>query len=219
MNRILFGALAIVLLVPCVSFSESWEEFQKIKAAGEQQTLIPKGNTKIIPKDVIVEGLKKDCQVAFTSDALLFQYGSASIRKESLQTLKNAAAAIKQAMEDPELSQIATYYVDGHTCNIGSPENNCRLSWMRAEATISELVKLGVPPERLRPRGFGPAYPTHPNDTEATRMLNRRVVLKGDCPNAAALDSQTPCRAQQRLEKSSLVRKGMGSDLKAKGLP
>ena len=219
MNRLLLLALAIVLVLPNVSFSESWEEFQRIKAADEQNRLVPKGGQKIIPKDVIIEGLKKNCQVTFTSDALLFQYGSAKIKKESLQTVRNTAAAIKQAMEDPELSQIRTYYVDGHTCNIGSAENNCRLSRMRAEAISGELVKLGVPRERLIPRGFGLAYPAHPNNTEARRMLNRRVVLKGDCPTATALDSQTPCTVRQSSAKSTLSRKNVLLELKAKELP
>jgi len=219
MNRLLLLALAIVLVLPYVSFSESWEEFQRIKAADEQNRLVPKGGQKIVPKDVIIEGLKKDCQVTFTSDVLLFQYGSAKIEKESLQTVRNTAAAIRQAMEEPQLSQIRTYYVDGHTCNIGSAENNCGLSRMRAEAIISGLVKLGVPRERLIPRGFGLAYPAHANNTEAGRTLNRRVVLKGDCPTATALDSQTPCTMRQSSEKSTPSRKNVLLELKAKELP
>ena len=59
---------------------------------------------------------------------------------------------------------------------------------------IEELTKCGIPREKLIPRGFGLVYPSHSNDAEATRMLNRRVVLQGDCPNAAARGPQTPCR-------------------------
>jgi outer membrane protein OmpA-like peptidoglycan-associated protein len=218
-NRILLWTFVTVLVLPYVSFAESWEEFQKIKSLDEQNMLVPKGNTRIIPKDIIIGGLKKNCEVTFASDALLFEYGSSTIRQDSLQTVKNMAAAIKEAMEDPGLSQIRAYYVDGHTCNIGSAENNCRLSWLRAEAITSELVKMGVPQERLKPRGFGPAYPAHPNDTEAARMLNRRVVLKGDCPMPTALDSQIPCNEQSRSAKSTLRSKNAFPELKPKAVP
>lgn len=193
MNRWLLMMVVILLAAPSISFCETWEEFQKLKSSDEKTGLIPKGGPKLIPKDVIIEGLKKDCQVTFTSDALLFHYGSAKIKDESMPNVKNTADAIKQALGDPELSQIKTYYVDGHTCSIGSAENNCRLSWMRAQAMIEELSKAGIPREKLTPRGFGLVYPSSPNDTEANRMMNRRVVLKGDCSKVSSPDAQTPC--------------------------
>jgi hypothetical protein len=58
---------------------------------------------------------------------------------------------------------------------------------------IEELSKSGVPRERLTPRGFGLVYPSNPNDTEANRMMNRRVVLKGDCSKATPEQTLTPC--------------------------
>lgn len=193
MNQWLLLIVVMLLAVPSISFSETWEEFQKLKSSDEKTGLIPKGGPKLIPKDVIIEGLKKDCQVTFTSDALLFHYGSAKIKEESMPNVKNTADAIRQALGDPELSQIKTYYVDGHTCNIGSAENNCRLSWMRAQAMIEELSKSGIPREKLIPRGFGLVYPSQPNNNEATRTMNRRVVLQGDCGKASQTAAQTPC--------------------------
>ncbi|HMK36850.1 MAG TPA: OmpA family protein [Desulfomonilaceae bacterium] len=218
MNRLAL-TLAIMLVLQHLSFAESWEEFQKNAAVDEQEILVPKGGPKIIPKDLVLEGLKKNCQVTFTSEALLFQYGSDTIKKESLPTIRNTAAAIRQAMEDPELTRIQTYYVDGHTCNIGSASNNCRLSRMRAEAVIAELVKWGVPKEKLVARGYGLAYPAYPNDSEASRMLNRRVVLKGDCPDATARDSQIPCFVQRSFAGGDLSRRNNPQELKAKAFP
>ena len=194
MNPWMLLVFAILMVFPSPGFTETWAEFQKMKSADEKTGLIPKGGPKLIPKDIIIEGLKKDCQVTFSSDSLLFHYGSAKIKEESMPNVQNTAAAIKQALGDPELSQIKTYFVDGHTCSIGSEENNCRLSWMRAQAMIEELPSCGIPREKLIPRGFGLVYPSHSNDAEATRMLNRRVVLQGDCPNAAERGPQAPCR-------------------------
>lgn len=192
--------VAFLLALPGFSSSETWEEFQKLKASEEQNDFIPKGGPRLIPKDAIVEALKKDCQFTFQSDALLFHYGLPKIKEVSMPNVQNTAAAIRQALDDSELSQIQTYYVDGHTCAIGSDENNCRLSWSRAQAVIDELAKLGVPREKLVPRGFGKTYPSHSNDTEATRVLNRRVVLKGDCARVAAKDNAVPCQMKSLSE-------------------
>jgi outer membrane protein OmpA-like peptidoglycan-associated protein len=193
MNRRLLLIVVTLLALPPISSSKTWEEFPKTESSDTNLGIISKAGPKIIPKDVIIEGLRKDCEVTFTSEAVLFRYGSAKIKEESMPNVQNIASAIKQAMEDPELSKIKTYYVEGHTCNIGSAERNCRLSWMRAQAMIEELAKLGVPLDKLEPRGFGMAYPAQANDTEANRVMNRRVVLQGDCARGTAADTRTPC--------------------------
>ncbi|MBI5251119.1 MAG: OmpA family protein [Desulfomonile tiedjei] len=69
------------------------------------------------------------------------------------------------------------FNVDGHTCDIGSDENNCRLSWMRANKIIEELASRGVDRKMLVARGFGEKDPQNPNDSEDKRRLNRRVVI------------------------------------------
>jgi outer membrane protein OmpA-like peptidoglycan-associated protein len=211
MNRWLLVLVVFLSTIPSLSFSETWEEFQKLKSSDERLQLIPKGGPKLIPKDVIIEGLKKDCQITFTSDALLFHYGSAKIKEESMPNVKNTADAIKQAIGDPELSQIKTYFVDGHTCSIGSAENNCRLSWMRAQAMIQELSQLGVPREKLIPRGFGLTNPSNPNDTEANRIMNRRVVLVGDCAKESKTSAQTPCTYQAPAASGGTGRSARGT--------
>jgi hypothetical protein len=78
-----------------------------------------------------------------------------------------------------DTTMYAAYYVDGHTCSIGSDENNCRLSWARANVVVQKLVDKGVDRRWLIPRGFGEAEPTTPgsNETEEGRRLNRRAVL------------------------------------------
>lgn len=210
MHAWFFLLVATLLVLPAPAFSETWEEFQKLKESDEKTGLIPKGGPRLIPKDIIIEGLKKECQVTFTSDALLFQYGSAKLKDEASPNVQNIAGAINQALNDPELSQIRTYYVDGHTCAVGSDDNNCRLSWMRAQSIIDELAKLGVPRDRLVPRGFGKGYPSHSNDTETTRMMNRRVVLQGDCPTAMSRSANVPCQMkaaseQRRTESASMA--------------
>ncbi len=154
---------------------------------------VPRSGPTLIPKDVVIQKLKTDCQVTYSSDALLFHYGRAELKAESYPNLKSMAEAIMTAASDPQLSEIHQYYVDGHTCPLGGVELNCKLSWARANAVVDHLVRLGVPREKLIPRGYGLAYPAYSNDREESRMLNRRVVLKGDCPNRMANRDQKPC--------------------------
>lgn len=132
---------------------------------------------EVINKDIIVEELSKPdaASIAFSSDAILFGYGSAVLRDASHPQLMEIA----KALNDPALAHIPFFLVDGHTCNIGTDERNCRLSKDRATSVVKYLVeKGGVPAEKLKARGFGKNDPVVSNDTEENRKKNRRVVLK-----------------------------------------
>jgi outer membrane protein OmpA-like peptidoglycan-associated protein len=113
--------------------------------------------------------------LAFSSDAILFGYGSAKLLDKSIPQLQEIAKALK----DPVLAVIPFFFVDGHTCSIGTDANNCQLSRDRAASVVKFLIeKGGVPKAKLKARGFGEREPMVSNDTEANRKKNRRVVLK-----------------------------------------
>ena len=195
----IFVPILIFLVIPhTVTFAETWEEFQSLKAAEEASAPVPKSGPKMIPKDVVIEKLKTNCEVTYNSDALLFHFGQSVLKPGSMPNIKSMAQALIQAASDPELSKISRYYVDGHTCSIGGAEMNCKLSWARANAVIDHLVTLGVPKDKLVPRGYGLAYPSHSNDSDETRILNRRVVLKGDCKEASSGQDPTPCSMSEK---------------------
>jgi outer membrane protein OmpA-like peptidoglycan-associated protein len=197
MKRVLITmvVLTLVSILPC--FAETQEEFERLKAQEESLQLIPKGKFKVIPKNIIIEGLRADDEFTFHNENVLFQYGQARIREECLPQLDQIAQALQAAFKDPELSKIQTYYVDGHTCNIGSFENNCRLSWSRSQAAIEELVKRGVPRQRLASRGFSYSVPTRANDTEENRQANRRVVIASVSEKTAQKTTVQPCQQTQ----------------------
>lgn len=186
----------LILMMSNLSFSASLTD----------NSQVPKSGPTLIPKDVVIQKLKTDCQVTYSSDALLFHYGRAELKTESYPNLKSMAEALIAAASDPQLSQIRQYYVDGHTCPIGGVELNCKLSWARANAVVDHLVRLGVPRQKLIPRGYGLAYPAYPNDREETRMLNRRVVLKGDCPHRTASRDPEPCGSSDYTQYKSTSR-------------
>jgi outer membrane protein OmpA-like peptidoglycan-associated protein len=198
MFRIFLPILILLFASHIGAFAETWEEFQKLKAVEEESAPVPKSGPKLVPKDVVIEKLKTECQVSYGSDALLFHFGQSVLKPDFMPNLKSMAEALIQAATDPELSKIGRYYVDGHTCSIGGAEMNCRLSWARANAVIDHLVKLGVPKEKLVARGYGLTNPAHSNDSEDTRMLNRRVVLKGDCKEGSSGQDPTPCSLSEK---------------------
>ncbi len=156
---------------------ETWEDFVKAKEQAERPTLTAKGKAKpeIISKDIIVSKIKQRESVEFSSNSVLFEYGRAKVRPDCLPQLKIIADSLK----DPEVSHVRFFYVDGHTCDIGTDANNCRLSWERARTIVDYLVDSGVERRKLVPRGFGEGSPKYSNDTEEDRRLNRRVVLLG----------------------------------------
>lgn len=74
--------------------------------------------------------------------------------------------------------------IDVYTDGIGSVKSNQFLSQGRANACAEYLVKTGISPDQLSPKGFGECCPlekeTNPDgsDNPAAREKNRRVVFK-----------------------------------------
>ena len=58
------------------------------------------------------------------------------------------------------------------------PDYNKDLSAHRAEHVKAELVKLGVPADRIKTIGYGAARPIANNGNYQGRALNRRVEFK-----------------------------------------
>lgn len=74
---------------------------------------------------------------------------------------------------DPDLR----IHIEGHTCNIGTPEYNLGLGERRANSVREYLVGRGIATGRLTTVSFGEERPEHDNSVEETRRLNRRAVL------------------------------------------
>lgn len=66
-------------------------------------------------------------------------------------------------------------YISGHTDNLGSDQYNLRLSALRSERIARELVRLGIPKERVHVRSFGSECPVASNGSDQGRQLNRRA--------------------------------------------
>ncbi len=107
---------------------------------------------------------------------VLFDSGSADLRPAAAALLVRVGALLR-ALQSPRAS------VDGFTDAVGTEADNLALSRRRAESVRRELVRLGVDPASLTPRGLGETRPVRPEvradgrDDPAARQLNRRVEL------------------------------------------
>lgn len=109
-----------------------------------------------------------DDRTAYTAPAdVLFDYDKALLRPA-------ANRALTQLL--PRLGS-GPVTVEGHTDSTGSTQHNLDLSRRRAEAVAAWLRAHGVAPHRLRVIGRGESAPAYPNDSEANRQRNRRVVI------------------------------------------
>jgi len=123
-------------------------------------------NKRPAQPNVVVQGneVKLRKQVHFQTD-------SAEILPDSMALLEEIADVLKSK---PEIGAVE---IQGHTDNNGPPLYNQRLSQNRAQAVVDTLVRLGVEPNRLTAKGYGPDKPLVPNVTEANRAKNRRVQI------------------------------------------
>jgi outer membrane protein OmpA-like peptidoglycan-associated protein len=71
----------------------------------------------------------------------------------------------------------AVFLIEGHTCDLGEPVHNQRLSEARALRVRTLLGKLGIPSSRLLSVGQGEAQCEVENTSDANRARNRRVVI------------------------------------------
>ncbi len=100
---------------------------------------------------------------------IYFDTGSATISRDSAETLASAAAAIKQAPAGTRIE------VGGHTDNTGAADANVTLSQQRADAVVARLSELGVAADTLTAKGYGQNNPRASNDTEEGKAQNRRI--------------------------------------------
>lgn len=110
-----------------------------------------------------------DLVKALNLSAIHFDTGSATITRDSYETLRKAAEAIKAAPAGTRIE------VGGHTDASGDAAANLQLSLDRANAVAARLVELGVSGEQLVGKGYGQDRPIADNASEAGKARNRRM--------------------------------------------
>lgn len=110
---------------------------------------------------------------AFNFSNVQFEFNSGVLKTASFSILDQAAAEIKK---DPS----AKFTINGHSSAEGTVEHNMSLSVDRANSVKSYLVNAGINAASLSIKGHGASDPMTSNDTEAGKVLNRRVEIKKD---------------------------------------
>lgn len=112
------------------------------------------------------------------SDRILFDSGSAAIKAEGVEVLKEVGNTIKSKLQGMQIQ------VAGHTDNVpvspgqGAWSDNWSLSAARAVNVLQLLEsQVGIDPELLSAAGYGEHRPIADNDSAAGRARNRRIEL------------------------------------------
>ena len=104
-----------------------------------------------------------------------FDSGSAVIKPEY-------GAEIAKIGDYLKMYPTTTAVIEGHTDNLGSAENNMKLSLARAQAVVNHLVQnFGIDANRLSAKGYGSTRRIAYNSTPEGRAKNRRVNAVIDC--------------------------------------
>jgi outer membrane protein OmpA-like peptidoglycan-associated protein len=99
---------------------------------------------------------------------ILFEHHKAVLIPGAVPVLDQNIALFN---EMPEL----TVLVEGHACDLGSPEYNMALGLRRAEVVKQYMIEHGIDAARICTRSYGDTEPAVPNDSDLNRKLNRRV--------------------------------------------
>lgn len=102
---------------------------------------------------------------------IIYETGSAAIKKSSLSILDELALFMKENNR----MKIAIY---GHTDDVGDDASNLTLSTERAFNVMEYLQSKGISKDRLSFKGFGETMPVVPNTNDTNRAVNRRTEFK-----------------------------------------
>ena len=94
------------------------------------------------------------------------------------ELLPSSSAILDQAVAALQEVPTVRLEVQGHTDNVGNPNDNLALSQLRADAVKTYLIGKGIDPARLQAVGYGSTRPIADNNLPAGRAQNRRVEFK-----------------------------------------
>lgn len=158
---------------------------------GKSSLLVPKGDTYKIDYKFFGDSLdystfevpNPEGQVTFdltieiqppktyTLKNVLFDFGKATLRKESFVTLNDLIEYLK-------LKPSMIIEIGGHTDNVGTPEANLKLSQERAETVRNYIIAKGVSAQRITAKGYGQTVPVADNSNDDGRQKNRRTEVR-----------------------------------------
>ncbi len=119
----------------------------------------------------------KDFEVAKTKRGTMLRLKNLQFEPDRAVLLKGEEAKLDEIAKILKKSESEFFFVEGHTADVGKPEEEKILSQERAKTVIEKLVKRGIPAEKFIYQGAGGTKPIAPNGTEEGRAQNRRVEI------------------------------------------
>ena len=119
----------------------------------------------------------KDFEVAKTKRGTMLRLKNLQFEPDRAVLLKGEESKLDEIAKILKKSESEFFFVEGHTADVGKPEDEKNLSQERAKTIIEKLVKMGIPAEKFIYQGAGGTKPIAPNGTEEGRAQNRRVEI------------------------------------------
>jgi len=144
---------------------------------GTYDNLVKELSKEIQAGQIAITQLKDKLSLTMV-EKILFDSGSADIKKDGKKVLDRVGGILKQ-VTDKQIN------IEGHTDNVPiSPRlqqkfsTNWELSTARATTVVRYLQeKAGLDPQLLVAGGFAEYRPVEPNDTEERKAKNRRIEI------------------------------------------
>lgn len=112
----------------------------------------------------------KEIEIEFNTQNITFDFG-----KSTLTT--DAKTELDKLIDFLTKKTIAKISISAHTDNVGSFENNMKLSEERAASVMKYMISKGIAKNRMSAKGYADNMPVADNDTEEGRHKNRRVEI------------------------------------------
>lgn len=112
---------------------------------------------------------------------VLFKAGQEKIDFDAIDVLDRIIFYIEN---DP---RVVAVYLDGHSDNSGRRYDNRQVSKRRVEDVEQYLIQRGINPEMITARFHGDRYPIASNKTGKGRAQNRRVTVRLEMQDGAAI--------------------------------
>lgn len=147
------------------------------EAKKTQESLVKELTQEIQRGEIVITQLKGKLTLTLV-EKILFDSGSADIKKDGKEVLDRVGAILKE-VKDKQIR------VEGHTDNVpisarlqSKFPTNWELSTARATNVVRYLTESGgIAPERLVAVGLSEWHPAAPNDTPEGRAKNRRIEI------------------------------------------
>lgn len=115
--------------------------------------------------------IKLDPPKEYVLNDVYFDTGKSTLKANSFKALNDLVEVLK-------LKTNLVIEIQGHTDNVGKPEDNLKLSQERAETVKKYLSSKGIAASRVAAKGYGQTQPIADNTNEAGKAKNRRTSLK-----------------------------------------